>query len=257
MPVRFPEEKRLEFLKYYGLGLNDYEIARAMGISNSTTYRWRREFDFPPQGSIPSLRNTGIEPTQEEKEILCGTLIGDGCLQYYPKYRWRAPIFKCDHGKDQKEYAEMMCSKLNNLRATIHEYIRVDKRTNKEYVIYTVKTPVNPCLFDFYNTLYNSGKKEITEEFLTNFTVKSLAFLYMDDGYADQRTAYICTDSFSDKSKEILVNYIYKTFKLKFNIVNHGKYYRMRLIRKDFPKFCSMVKPYMIPSLYYKLNTVS
>lgn len=51
----------------------------------------------------------------------------------------------------------------------------------------------------------------------------------MDDGYADQKTAYICTDSFSDKSKRILVEYIKSKFGLHFSIVNHGKYYRLRL----------------------------
>ena len=51
----------------------------------------------------------------------------------------------------------------------------------------------------------------------------------MDDGYADQKTAYICTDSFSEKSKKILVKYIEDNFGLHFSIVNHGKYYRLRL----------------------------
>ena len=79
----------------------------------------------------------------------------------------------------------------------------------------------------------------------------------MDDGYSDQNTAYICTDSFSDKSKQILVNYFEKEFSLHFTIVNHGKYYRLRLSQYDFPKFVLLLEPYVIDSLKYKLETVS
>lgn len=108
-----------------------------------------------------------------------------------------------------------------------------------------------------YNQLYRTGKKEICSEFLKNFTIRSLAYLYMDDGYADQRTAYICTDNFSNESKEILVKYIESNFSLHFSIVNHGKYYRLRLSQYDFLRFKELIEPYMEESLKYKLKTVS
>ena len=108
-----------------------------------------------------------------------------------------------------------------------------------------------------YNQLYSTGKKEVCLDFLRNFTIKSLAYLYMDDGYADQNTAYICTDNFSDESKRILVEYIKSKFGLHFSIVNHGKYYRLRLSQYDFPRFKELIEPYMIESLKYKLRTVS
>jgi hypothetical protein len=80
-----------------------------------------------------------------------------------------------------------------------------------------------------YNLLYINGKKEITLDFLNNFTIKSLAYLYMDDGYARQKTAYICTDSFSKDSIKILADYIKNNFDLKFSIIKHDKHYRLRL----------------------------
>jgi hypothetical protein len=43
---------------------------------------------------------------------------------------------------------------------------------------------VNPAFLPIYNELYKNRHKEITLEFLQNFTIKSLAYLYMDDGYA-------------------------------------------------------------------------
>lgn len=105
--------------------------------------------------------------------------------------------------------------------------------------------------------LYSTGKKEIVREFLEHFTIKSLAFLYMDDGYYHQDSYYICTDSFSLESIEILVNYIKEKLGLTFTIIKHSSNYRIRLLKQDINKFNSLVSPYIIDSLKYKLKTVS
>lgn len=251
------EIRKEEFLVLYKQGLNDYEIAQKMEISDSTIYRWRRSLNLAPHRTKVNGRNKEIIPTKEQLEILTGTLLGDSSLQYYPQYRQRSPLFKCDHGKNQKDYSILLCQKLFSLGSKMKEYKRKDKRNNKEYITYTITTKANPYFFNMFNQLYSTGKKEITLPFLNNFTIKSLAYLYMDDGYADQKTAYLCTDSFSQESRKLLIKYIKETFNLNFTIVNHGKYYRLRLSQKDFNRFCILVKPYIIESLQYKLNTVS
>lgn len=251
------EIRKEEFVNLYNQGYNDYDIAKKMGISSSTVFRWRKEKNFLPNRNKEASRNKVIVPTQEQLEILVGTLLGDSSLQYYPNHRWRTPKFKCEHGDVQKEYAYLLCDKLSSLGSTIKKYNRLDKRTGKTYINYCVTTSCNPYFFAMYNQLYNSGKKEIDSNFLSNFTIKSLAYLYMDDGYADQNTAYICTDNFSDKSRRILIEHIENRFGLHFSTVNHGKYYRLRLSQYDFPRFKELVNPYIIESLKYKLRTVS
>lgn len=252
------EIRKEEFINLYNQGYNDYDIARRMGLSNSTIFRWRKSMNLTPNRRKELSRSKEIVPTQEQLEILTGTLLGDSSLQYYPNHRWRPPKFKCDHVSSQKEYAVLLCTKLQSLGSSIKIYNRIDKRTDKEYIIYCVSTYSNPYFLDMYNQLYSTGKKGICLSFLKHFTIKSLAYLYMDDGYADQNTAYICTDSFSDESsKKILVKHIKREFGLHFSIVNHGKYYRLRLSQYDFPKFKELIEPYMIESLKYKLRTVS
>lgn len=251
------EIRKEEFIILYNQGYNDYDIARKMGISKSTIFRWRNSSNLTPNKSKELSRNKEIVPTQEQLEILTGTLLGDSSLQYYPKYRWKSPKFKCDHGSAQEEYANLLYNKLQSLGSSIKKYRRVDKRNNKEYITYCVSTSSNPYFLNMYNQLYSTGKKEISSDFLINFTIKSLAYLYMDDGYADQNTAYICTDNFSNESRTILVEYIRNKFGLHFSIVNHGKYYRLRLSQYDFPRFIELVKPYMVKSLKYKLKSVS
>lgn len=251
------EIRKEEFVSLYNQGYNDYDIARRMEISNSTIFRWRRSMNLAPNKNKKSSRNKEIVPTQEQIEILTGTLLGDSSLQYYPKYGWISPIFRCEHGGSQEEYAVLLYNKLQSLKSSIRKYSRIDKRTGKKYITYSITTSSNPYFLSMYNQLYSTGKKEICLDFLRNFTIKSLAYLYMDDGYADQNTAYICTDNFSDESKRILVEYMEKKFGLHFSIVNHGKYYRLRLSQYDFPRFKELIEPYMIESLKYKLRTVS
>ena len=251
------EIRKEEFISFYNQGYNDYDIARKMELSYSTIFRWRKSMNLTPNRNKELSRNKEIIPTQEQLEILTGTLLGDSSLQYYPHYGWRSPKFKCDHGDSQEEYANLLYNKLQSLGSSIKRYSRIDKRTSKEYITYCVTTSSNPYFLNMYNQLYSTGKKEVCLDFLRNFTIKSLAYLYMDDGYADQKTAYICTDSFSDKSKRILIEYIKSKFGLHFSIVNHGKYYRLRLSQYDFPRFKELIEPYIVESLKYKLRTVS
>lgn len=251
------EDRKEEFKFLYSQKLNDYDIAERMYLSYSTIFRWRKELNLPPNRIKLKSRSREIIPSQEQMEILSGTLLGDSSLQYYPKYRWKSPKFKCDHGEKQKEYAKLLHSKLESLGSSLKRYERVDKRILKKQVIYCITTKSNPYFLSMYNMLYSTGRKEITLEFLDNFTIRSLAYLYMDDGYTDQKTAYICTDNFSQQSKKILVQYIKEHFNLHFTIVNHGKYYRLRLSQYDFSRFCTLINPYIIDSLKYKLNTVS
>lgn len=254
---KIEESRKQEFLNYYKQGLNDYEIAKLMSISDSTIFRWRKEFNLPPMCTKPSLRVKEIIPTEEQLQILVGTLLGDSSLQYYPKYGWSAPKFKCEHGIAQKEYAVMLDKKLKSLGSKFNRYSRIDKRRNAEQISYVVTTGSNQYFHKMYYLLYNTGKKEVCKEILENFTEVSLAYLYMDDGFFHQGTADICTEGFSKKSVELLVTFFAEKFNLHFGLSKRNKGYRMRLHRKEFNKFCSIISPYMIDSLKYKLGTAS
>lgn len=256
---KIPEIRKQEFIDYYNKGLNDYEIARAMHISDSTTYRWRKSMGLPPLYTKQLSRNKPIEISNEQCEILCGTLLGDSSLEYYPNIGQRNPRLKCEHGEQQKEYTEHLCLKLLSLGTSVKENHRIDKRSNRQYISYTLRSLANPSFFHLYNILYKNGKKVISRELLTHFTIKSMAYLYMDDGYYHQGTAVICTDCFSEEDLNIISTFFKEKFDLNFNIVCHGKNHgkRLRLLHKDYKKFCDLVRPYIVESLQYKIKAVS
>lgn len=142
---------------------------------------------------------------------------------------------------------------------SLKENERIDKRSNRQYNSYTIRSLANPNFLPLHKNLYKNGKKIISKEFLTYFTIKSLAYLYMDDGYCDQNTAYICTDCFSDEDLAIITKFLKDKFNLHFSMVCHNKNLgkRLRLLHKDFDRFCELVRPYIIESLQYKLKSVS
>lgn len=190
--------------------------------------------------------------TQDQKEILCGTLLGDSSLQYASKSS-KTPMFMCDHGPQQKEYSELLAEQLNGKCVTRY---RFDKRTQKTYTSHTVSTVSRPEYKEMYNRLYIDGKKCITKDFLKDFTSKSLAYLYMDDGYTIHNTMWICTDSYDEESCDNLIEYCYEKFHIKFTKNKRGNSWRLRLCFDDRQKFIDLISPYVIESLKYKLNTI-
>lgn len=187
--------------------------------------------------------------TQEQKEILCGTLLGDSSLKCQGKGT-RTPMFNCEHGPLQEDYAALIAEKLDGKVTTRY---RFDKRTEKTYTSHTITTVANTEYIPLYKNLYINGKKRITKEFLKNFTARSLAFLYMDDGYQIHDTMFICTDSFDEESCDNLIEHCSSNFNLHFrkNKRSNGKI-RLRLRFSDRQKFIEIVSPYMLDSLKYK-----
>lgn len=186
--------------------------------------------------------------TQEQREILCGTLLGDSSL-IYPSKGSKTPIFNCDHGLQQKEYSELLANKLNGRCAVRHRY---DKRTQKTYTSYTVTTLSNTEYLKLYENLYVNGKKCITKDFLKDFTEISLAYLYMDDGYTSHNTMFICTDSYDEMSCDNLIEHCEEKFGIKFTKSKHGNSIRLRLCFDDRNKFINLISPYMMDEMKYK-----
>lgn len=193
-----------------------------------------------------------LKLTQLQKEILCGTLLGDSSLQY-PSKSSKTPIFTCDHGPKQKEYSKLLSEQLNG---RLVERLRYDKRTQKTYTSYTVTTLSNNEYILMYNQLYINGKKCITKDFLKNFTGCSLAYLYMDDGYTIHNTMFLCTDAYDEESCDNLINHCLRKFNIHFTKNKHSKNgFRLRLCFDDRQKFIDLVSPYMMEEMKYKIPT--
>lgn len=93
----------------------------------------------------------------------------------------------------------------------------------------------------------------------------SLAHWLMNDGYYKniENTIYFCTDNFSKNEVLLLINILSNKFNIKSTIYNRRylnindeliEHYKIRISKLDVNKLILLIKPHIIPEMYYKLG---
>lgn len=257
MPAKLSDNIINQVLKEYYNGLNDIEITNKVGCSLNSVYRIRKKNNLKNNYNFLSMRrsnNCDDTPlTKLQREIICGTLLGDSSFILANKYA-KTPYFTVEHSIIQKEYSYLIAEKLNGI---CKERKRFDKRTNKIYITYITTTKSKLDYIELYNNLYINGKKCITKEFLKDFSVISLCYLFMDDGYTSHNTIFLCTDAFDEQSCDNLIKACEEKFNIHFRKVKHDKNLRLRLIFDDRERFIKLISPYILESMKYKFPKIN
>jgi len=233
------------FMILYQQGLNDTKIANVLGVTSKTIQSFRTKLKLP-------VITFNYEPTDFQKSVLIGTLLGDGHLR---KNKDCSNVSgSIGHGKTQELYSKYKYYILKELcqsEPKLYKNKVADKRNGVFYEMWSIYFRSNSSLNWFYQNLYKEGKKIITKEILKDFNEISLAFLFMDDGYkASSGGYYIATMCFEKEHIQLLVNRL-----LEFNIqCSVDKYSRIYISAKSQQVFNSLIGKYLIPSMMYKLH---
>lgn len=211
-----------------------------------------------------------MELTKEQKSILLALCIGDGCLRKPNKGSVQLEI---GHSIKQLEYCtwkrDLVYSILGGIKPPKISMKLVKLKKYGEYqACRFVKT--HPYFKELRNKLYCNGVKRITEDILDMLTIQGLAIWYMDDGSFYKKdnedgTKSICfdlrisTDCFSKEENEMIVDYLYNTYGVKFYVFKYhpehnGGAWILRARREGAIKFINLIKPYVIPSMQYKIE---
>jgi len=200
-----------------------------------------------------SNSNLSLSPIQQE--ILVGGLLGDLSLaRAKPTHNARLAV---RHSTEQTEYTQFLFSIFQafcTLTITPIVSSRFDKRTNQQYDNISFYTRSLPC-FNYYRDLfYPNGVKVVPDNIGEILTDRGLAIWAQDDGYKDKNAFRFATESFSLKEVELLVKVLKDNFDLDctINTVN-SKSYRIYVRVHSMDKFRSLVTPYFVPSMLYKL----
>ncbi len=207
-------------------------------------------------------------------------LFGDGCM-CVDKRDWNKngnAHFECSHIEKNLDYIEWKRDILENI--TSCTISRIEPR-NKPFPNgkianqkpqYRVRTSRHPFFNKFRERLYGTGKKILDPHYFTLFDEESLAIWYMDDGSLgrdiEKRNinkhyrlrVLLCTQSYTLIENLFIKDFLKNKFELEFNL-NRIKYpsglkYNLRLDYQDqVDKFIELVKPYILPSFYYKINS--
>jgi hypothetical protein len=195
----------------------------------------------------------GAKPDNKFKEIIFGSLLGDGKLEMGP--RSLNARFGFTQSEDKKDYFIYFCNSLYPLftvKYRINSYF--DKRTVKTYTNLNFWTKTLPMLNDFYNIFYINKIKVVPND-LSLLTPIALAHWIMQDGSrGTSRGLYICTDSFTLNEVKHLVDYLKNNYKLKCSIHKANKKYRIYILAKSVKTVRNIILPYMHDSMLYKLG---
>lgn len=206
--------------------------------------------------------------TQEQKDLIFGTLLGDGNLQTENggrTWRYRA-IQKAAH----KDYLYHKYNIISSLCGTAPAYGEVfDERTNKTFKRFSFNTTQQTSLRFYGNMFYEYDKstnkwvKDVPQNVEKFLTPRALAYFYMDNGalkWLNHSNAMrICTESFSYDG----ILRLQKAFKNLYNVetnlvkkpLKDGRVgHRMSIPEESSSTFREIIKPYLVDCMRYKVS---
>lgn len=151
----------------------------------------------------------------------------------------------------------MELKKLNFLapKSKVKTVLRIHPRTSKEHKSLRFNTR---SLFKLERSLfYIDGCKVIPINFHSLCNPQSLAIWYMDDGGRGANTPLgmvLDVSSYSIKDIEMIQNVLMEKFGLITSVHFYGTRSKKLYLKKETVQlFCDIIRPFVIPSMQYKL----
>lgn len=197
--------------------------------------------------------------TKEQRSLIIGSLLGDGTMRV-GKNAIHAN-FKVEHGLAQKEYVLWKQGILKPFVFTEMQLSCRYKTNGEKYPkSWWFRTIRHPCLTEIYKEFYEgegyrNGKKLVPPNLGIDLNPLSLAVWIMDDGCFSREKIDISTYSFSMSDIEFLKKLFSKKFGIEMNhFRDRDKGYRMYCKKSETQKLIKVIRPYIIPSMKYKIG---
>jgi recombination protein RecA len=189
--------------------------------------------------------NTVGSLSEVQREIIIGTLLGDGSMRCKTN-----ALLEINHSVHQKGYVDWKYRHLSELVRTPPKA----RNGNQGRTAYRFVTRSLAELTPFYRLFYESGRKVIPEVALTPLT---LAVWFMDDGCRSRRAVYLNTQQFTGGAQEALLGMLRDQWSINGTLNKDKGYYRIRISVAGTAKLVELIEPYVIPELSYKLPQVT
>lgn len=179
-------------------------------------------------------------------QIVIGTILGDG-------YLTKSGSLQIDHSTIQKNYVDWKYKELGDFAGKPPTTIkRVHKKTNKESFSYRFYTKSK--FKDLRLLFYPNGKKEVPKN-INELLVSdiALAVWFRDDGGKSGNTPYglvISVAGFSKEEQFLLQTCLLNNYGLNVTIWKNNQIY---IPKSEYALFYSIVSPFILPDLMYKL----
>lgn len=210
--------------------------------------------------------------TQQQSDLLVGTLLGDGNLQTETNGRtWR---YRALQKAEYKDYLDHKYEVMKDYCTTGPIYSEVyDERTRAMYERWYFNTNVSNSFLFYGNMFYkydpelNRMVKDVPLKIEKFLTPRAVAYWYQDDGalkwLGRSNAMRICTESFSEDGIQrlqkslknlygITTTKVKKTKKVNNQTVLVG--YRIAIPENSSTDFRELIRPYLIDCMTYKVS---
>ena len=191
------------------------------------------------------------------EEVLIGILLGDAHIQKKSS-NGNSRLIYTQSATIYKEYFYYIYNIFKPLCVNNHiPYLNnsKDKRTNEKYSAITFATMSLPCFNIYRELFYTLNTKIVPEAIYKLLTAKSLAFWIMDDGSRQGKGLHISVYYFSTEDVDKLIYVLQDKFNLRCSIhYNKDKKPRIYIFKESMNNLKSLVLPYFINQMYYKLG---
>jgi len=186
-----------------------------------------------------------------QEDIICGMLLGDGFLERNGRYL----RLVADHGSSQTNYVRWLADQLVVFKPSLLFKRRLDSRTQKTYGHCILRTRTSPKLEKFFDLFYERGRKRIPPLLKELISPMILAVWIMDDGYKrnDCHALRLNTQGYTWEEQEI-IKLALNQMGIKANIHKQKKYHLVYIPSCSMDKLIGIIKPFVVPSMEYKLG---
>jgi len=187
-----------EVLVLHQQGLPQSQIAIRVGVSIKTVCNWLRK-----QGIYGWNYKYFTSFNDHQKDVLLGTLMGDGYLGLDDSRNQANPRLEWGHGPKQRDYLIWKAEQFGRLfnKAIPHPYVNKDGNLS-----FRLSSRMHPLFKPYHDLFYSRPddevtahihKKRITPEILDRVTDQALAIWWCDDGtmFRNSRRGGRCRDA--------------------------------------------------------------
>ena len=175
------------------------------------------------------------------KEIILGSLLGDGSLKIAKSYKNARFSFR--HSICQKEYFFWKVKKLKEISSkNCFWEQKSDGWSKRKKLRYQSLT--KDSLTKLYHLVCSEGNLRIHRKWLKLLTPLSLAVWWLDDGslIGNGRKGVFCSEGFNYQNLMVLSRYLRDTWKIRTKIGRGGKYYQLRISStEELKKFLRLI----------------
>ena len=241
-----------DFNEAYQSGLTDLEIANELKISRRHVCKIRQELGYEKNGEKGrTMPNEFLSLDSFGESAFVGVMLGDGCLQRPKGKNTRCTI---GHSLKQLEYVKHQHEIFSKVAGANLDYYTIKlkhKGEIDEHKCVRFHFICNAYFNEYQKELYPEGKKIIPKFILDKYNEISLAYHFMDDGSKTVSGYKIATCGFTTEYINRFRRFLESKFNLNTTLQKDKSIY---IPAKSRSLFTSLVKPYIIPSMLYKLH---